>query len=175
MRYVVAFLALSLFAQTSSMAQSQPTIQFTESPVKCVRLGGMVTLFEWVVNEQQVMPPMSTDIFRGNGDCTYNDRPYTADRQAAMRAGVSGAQSLGGFFGWIVTDRWLIAVEEVGMLDRAMEKMYRPGAILDRGRWTLLRRCARLTQTISGVQIVGHQLDWRGRAWGCHQPVLTAN
>jgi len=173
MRFILA-LCLIVFGFAAS-AQTQPLILFTESPVKCVRLPGMVTLFNRVVNEQQVMPPMSTDVFRGNGDCTYNFRPYTANREEALRAGVFGAQSLGGFIGWVVTERWLIAVEHIGMLDRAMETAYRPGAILDRNRWTLPRHCFNLTQTLAGVRIVGHQLDRRGREWNCHQPVLISN
>lgn len=168
-------LIMSLIA-VFALAMPAAAQQFTNSPLSCMRLPGMVKVLNKVVQETQIHPlgnyRASSDVLRGQGDCTYvYNRPFTTDRYEAVQNGVFGAQNLGGFFGWIVTDRWLVPVEQAARLDKAKEKFFRPAALYDRRRFTLPRRCFRYDVKMQGVQIVGHQLDYRGRKW-CRRPIL---
>lgn len=168
----IAALALTIFNITPVSAQGMGREQ--NIAISCVRLAGMRIVLDRVVNEQQLYNN-STDIFKGQGDCTLvPGRSFTADRWIAAQNGVWGADTLGGFIGWIVTDKWLIPVEHIAYLDRAKEKSYRPADILSRKRFTLRSACFRHTQTLHGVQIYGHQFDDPGRRL-CGRPILISN
>lgn len=151
--------------------------QFSREDIRifCFNLKGLEQGVERITNRQQVYNNDERTWHSRNGCAIVPNRDFTTNREIARQQGVFNPDQIGGFIGWIVTDRWLVPVEHVAFLDRAGGKMYRPADILSRDRFTLPEKC--LTDfrvTTGGVTIYGHQFDWRGQRW-CRQPILQTN
>ena len=166
MRFILTFV-LTLFV---SPAFAQTSHLYANSPIKCTHLAGLQKVGDKATQAGQMAPLLGgapwEELFNGNGQCTWNWRPFSNQPDANSQAG---------FKGWIVTNRWLIAVERIVYLDEALELAWRPGAIFDRKRHRLSRRCMSLTQQVGGARIYGHNYDVRGARWRCALPLLISN
>jgi len=167
------FLTSAIIALTFALPAVAQSVQSTTT-VSCQNLRGMLQVLQTVSAETEVTRP-TTEKWHSKSGCAYvPGRSFTASRSIAAQYGVFAPDQLGGFIGWLVTDKWLVAVEHFAFVDRTKEKAYRPAAILDRRRFTLHKRCFNLTQTIAGARIVGHQFDYRGRVY-CGSPLIRSN
>ena len=161
---------VALFVCFANMAFAQTSHLYVNSPIKCTHLGGLQTVGDKATQAHQMAPVLGgapwVELFKGNGQCTWNWRPITVDTRVNSELG---------FKGWIVTERWLIAVERIAYLDKARELAWRPGAVFDRKRHFLSPQCMSLTQLVGGARIYGHNYDGRGRGWNCATPLLRSN
>jgi hypothetical protein len=173
MRHIFTILLVSAFFAMTTV----PAIaQFSRDDIRisCFDLKDLQRVLHQVVNRQQVYNNDEM-IWHSNGSCAVvPNREFTANSKEARRNGVFNAHKVG-FFGWIVTERWLVPVEHFAYLDRAKEKSYRPADIYPRDRFTLLPKCfTKITVKVDGVRIYGHQLDYRGRVY-CDEPIIKTN
>ena len=154
---LVAFVLLALPAAAQGL--------FTNSPLSCVRLPGLITVLKRTVNEPQIIPitgqRLSTDVLQGQGDCTY-----VYNRQVVRQD----------FIGWLMVGQWLVPLERVcyATSDPPWPDCHnwRPADLLRRSQWTLPRKCIeRLSETRGGITIYGRNVDWRFQEWRCAVPI----
>ncbi len=137
---------------------------YTNSPLSCVRLPGLMTVLEKTVKETQIATivgnrRLSQDVLRGQGDCTY-----VYGRRVVKQI----------FVGWLQTERWLVPLERVCFETSDPtwpDCQWRPADLLRQVDWTLSRRCVRRTRTEGGVTIYGHNFDGRSTC----RPYLRSN
>ena len=152
-------------------------------------IGGLSTLHDiltrQVVNSQEVYNQSS--FWRNNHgqdggndycDIVRNDRVWTNNQLVACQAGVFACERVG-FFGWIVTERWLVPVELIaytGEVKNSNQRLaqalaVRPARVYDRQQFQLRDVCMeRINTLMDGVPVFGLQADQFG-ARLCGKPV----
>jgi hypothetical protein len=157
MRLILILLVVSL---NSNLIYADP-LQLKENiRVSCSTLEGLKKGLDRVVDEMQVYNN-DKDIWQSRDGCSIvTGRSFTAEREIARQAYVFKASTLGGFIGWIKTDKWLVPIEHIAYTDRTKEKAFRPADILSLERYSLPEICfKRRTIEVFGVTIVGHQFS----------------
>ena len=137
-----------------------PNARDFEIRIFCFTPKGLASRLQKVTNEQQIFNNDEKIWHSKDGCAITRGQPTTTDRRTAAKYKVFKPHQLGGFVGWIVTEKFLIPVEHFVFIDKENGvKGWRPAYIFSRDRYTLPNVCFERVVTDWGPPLFGHQFS----------------